>query len=271
MSPAQSAIAVLIDLAQKGEIDPWDVQVIDIIDRFLSEIQVDEPTANPADLPRSGQTFLWASMLVLLKADTLDRLQQETATVEDYLELADLETVQQGGKLPNRLETLIRRRTSAPPTRKRRVTLQELITQIEQIALEIGDIPVKPPTKRPPKHGSKEAIKIITELAHDENLTELASLLEQFFREEYNGEEEEVELDRLLQQWHHSPYRQQGKSHENHSDQWDRVGVFWALLLLSSQSKVVLKQEEFYQDLTIKPLTHPQISQLSLLKSSEIG
>jgi segregation and condensation protein A len=35
----------------------------------------------------------------------------------------------------------------------------------------------------------------------------------------------------------------------------DRVGVFWALLLLSAQSKVELHQEEFYQDLKIRALT----------------
>jgi segregation and condensation protein A len=35
----------------------------------------------------------------------------------------------------------------------------------------------------------------------------------------------------------------------------DRVGVFWALLLLSAQSKVELYQEEFYQDLKIRALT----------------
>jgi len=34
----------------------------------------------------------------------------------------------------------------------------------------------------------------------------------------------------------------------------DRVGVFWALLLLSAQSKVELLQEEFYQDLKIRAL-----------------
>jgi chromatin segregation and condensation protein Rec8/ScpA/Scc1 (kleisin family) len=34
----------------------------------------------------------------------------------------------------------------------------------------------------------------------------------------------------------------------------DCVGVFWALLLLSAQSKVELSQEVFYQDLKIRTL-----------------
>ena len=41
MSPATEAIATLIELAQTGEINPWDVQVIEIIDRFLAEVGVD--------------------------------------------------------------------------------------------------------------------------------------------------------------------------------------------------------------------------------------
>ncbi len=34
LSLAQDAISFLIDLAERGEIDPWDVKVIDVIDRF---------------------------------------------------------------------------------------------------------------------------------------------------------------------------------------------------------------------------------------------
>jgi segregation and condensation protein A len=34
----------------------------------------------------------------------------------------------------------------------------------------------------------------------------------------------------------------------------DRVGVFWALLLLSAQSKVELSQEEFYRDLKVRTI-----------------
>ena len=37
-TPAQEAIANLINQAERGEIDPWDVPVISIIDRFLAEL-----------------------------------------------------------------------------------------------------------------------------------------------------------------------------------------------------------------------------------------
>ena len=61
-TPAQTAIATLITMAEHGEINPWDVQVIDVIDRFLLELGIPdqlELTHAQSSLPRSGQAFLW--------------------------------------------------------------------------------------------------------------------------------------------------------------------------------------------------------------------
>lgn len=71
-------IALLIELAQRGEINPWDVQVIEVIDRYLSEmISVGEITPNSYEesLSQSGQAFFLASLLVLFKANTLTDLE----------------------------------------------------------------------------------------------------------------------------------------------------------------------------------------------------
>jgi len=252
---AEEAIAVLVDLAQRGEIDPWDVQVIDVIDRYLSKLALSgelEPHQEQADLPRSGQTFLWASMLVLLKADSLE-IPPEPEQEEMPEDLNDLPERQ----LPARMEKHIRRRPTAPPRRRRRVTLDELITQLQQMARVLA---VKPPRPRPQTKGysHKEAVQHITALAHDENLTEMASQLETFVREvlpQYQQQltaladqapTETIPLDQLVQWWAESQH-QLANTHE-------RVGVFWALLLLASQSKVELFQTEFYADLAIKPL-----------------
>lgn len=94
-------------------------------------------------------------------------------------------------------------------------------------------------------------MKMVTQLAHQENLTELAQQLEVFFGQQWPNSpeiERKLDLDDLLQRWH-----QINPPHDGEQKQ-DRVGVFWALLLLSSQSKVELSQEEFYQDLTIQVL-----------------
>jgi segregation and condensation protein A len=247
-SPASKAIALLIDLAQKGEIDPWDVQVIEVIDRFLDELGLlnNSGINYNADLPQSGQVILWASMLVLFKADTLEKLEQE----EENQGLEELEIIEgSDGKthyLPSNLEKQIRRRTSAPPRQHRRVTLSELISQLQQIAAEIetnhNSSPPKINKKR--SYSKQEAINTIAKLAHNENLTELAFQLENFLKQNLGPvveQEKVINLESLLYHW----------SEHNQTESQDKVGIFWALLLLSSQSKVELEQTEFYQDLHI--------------------
>ncbi len=253
---AKSAIAVLIDLAQQGEIDPWDVKVIDVIDRFLSELGLTEAgEACQPDLPQSGQAFLWASMLVLLKADTLKRLEDDD---EEELE-EDAQLLAEGdsqGKLPQFLERHLRRRASAPAAKKRRVTLQELIGQIREIAAELE---AEPSSKRSRKTASsrREAARAIALLAHNENLTEVAAQLEKFLALDFPRlvpGESWIELDQLLQYLTAAKFPS-----TNNLAKPDRVGVFWGLLLLSAQSKVELCQEEFYHDLTIRPLYENQL------------
>lgn len=252
---ATEVIETLMNLAQQGEIDPWDVQVIDVIDRFLNELGINEYGDNiyeQATLPRSGQAFLWASMLVRFKADSLEQLERDDSEQEFP---CDPEEMMEEGHRQFRISDLekhLRRRTAAPPPRQRRVTLQELITHIEEIAQEIETATPSRRRKATPKpHSQREAMKMVTQLAHQENLTELAQQLEVFFGQQWPNSpeiERKLDLDDLLQRWH-----QINPPHDGEQKQ-DRVGVFWALLLLSSQSKVELSQEEFYQDLTIQVL-----------------
>lgn len=242
-TPASDAIALLIELAEKGEINPWDVQVIEIIDRFLTELGIDDSdnlALEETDLSKSGQVMLWASKLVLFKAETLERINQIEEEIETEIE-AELEENRQ--RRNYQFDRQIKRRTSAPPPKQRKVTLQEFIAQLQAIDRELKektlshDIPLKGKKKG---YTRKQALKTITELAHNENLTELAEKLNLFIREE--TEKKEIPLEELISQW------QQHQKEESP----DKVGVFWALLLLSSQSKVELSQEKFYQDINIQ-------------------
>lgn len=260
ITPAQEAIANLINLAEKGEIDPWDVPVIKIIDRFLEELGLLGESQSPqqeADLPRSGQAFLWASMLVLFKADSLDLLQEELLEIEEeefFEEEEYLET--EKISLPANLEQHIRRRTSVKSLGKRRVTLQELIEQLEHIAAEI-EAAANDTTPKRSKRSRSAAIKAIAQLAHNENLTELAAQLESFLYLNLANlayQQDCVDWENLLERWHHADAAKVLNQDHSHDSDLDRAGVFWALLLLSAQSKVELVQEEFYQDLSIRPL-----------------
>jgi segregation and condensation protein A len=249
---AAEAIAVLHDLAQRGEIDPWDVQVIDVIDRYLSKIPLNDAAiaaeTGSEHLPQSGQAFLWASMLVLLKANTLEA-KAEAEEEEEIWEPETLETPER--ELPQRLEYHIRRRPSVPPVRRRPVTLAELIAQIQQIS-HVLEAQLPPRRRRRLAYSRREATQQISQLAHDENLNEIAGQLEDLLRESWlvhRDRAEYISLEQLVGWW--------AEKAAHPPSTHDRVGVFWALLLLCSQSKVELFQREFYQDLEIKLLITP--------------
>jgi len=248
-SPADATISLLIDLAQRGEIDPWDVDVIKVIDRFFQDFN--EFHLNQANLPQSGQAFLWASILVSLKADTLDALgeaEKEPVSEEDNAESEP--EPHQPRKLPQKLEHHIRRRGSAPPAKKRRVTLSELITQLKDLASQIDDSSPKTQSGQSRSPSKRETAQMISHLAHNENLTELATELEQLLMQEGNQLADNgswLSLEQLVVWWE----QQKGAVSEAITTRSNRVGIFWALLLLSAQSKVELSQQEFYQDLNL--------------------
>ncbi|MEE3719451.1 ScpA family protein [Tumidithrix elongata RA019] len=244
-SVTKEAIALLIDLAERGEIDPWDVQVIDIIDRFLSRLIADDRR----DLYESGQALLYASMLVLLKANTLSQSQMAYDEAPNDADAeADWLAEDAAGislaRLPSNLEDHIRRRTVAPPPQARRITLDELIAQIEAIALLVEQKSGKSPNNRlrQTKVARKAAMRAITQLAHKENLTEIIIEIENYFMLHTNTAIEISDLAAIFN---------------------DRVGVFWGLLFLSAQSKVELFQADFYGKIQIKPLTSNQIQEVS--------
>ena len=269
---AQDAITLLMDLAERGEVDPWDVKVIDVIDRFLSELNPTIGTGRElyeANLSQSGQAFLYASMLLLLKAENLTQtdLSEAEDTEEEFADCGE----ELGSALPPYLERRLSRRAVAQPPRRRRVTLKELITQLQTIAAALEEAPVR---RRPPARpqSRKQAIRAIAQLAHQENLSEMALVLEQFFAEHWASTalaQDWLDFELLLEMWAQIKSQSSNPDLDNEAEataspQHDRVGVFWALLLLSAQSKVELLQEEFYSDLKIRLLEPPPTVQPAL-------
>ncbi len=264
-SPAQEAIALLIDLAKNGEINPWDVQVIDVIDLCLEKLEKFWSTQTQnfeANLSQSGQAFLYASMLVLLKADTLSQqalLESQENSSEIELESSEIET-DDLARLPPNLEKHIRRRPTVTPLQSRPVTLPELIAQLQKMAEVLAEENLRPKLKKT-QPTSAESVKAIADLAHQENLTEMAGELDVFLTNYWSNinEEKSLNLEKLLELWlTNSPIH---NDHHHNMEQAiinEKVAIFWALLLLTSQSKVELSQEEFYQEIKINILSNNQ-------------
>ena len=216
VSLAQSAIAFLIDLAEQGEIDPWDVKVIEVIDRFLKTLKTE-----PAALPESGRSPYEASL-------------------------------SESGKA-------LHRRAIAPPPERRQVTLNELIEQLETIAAVISDQPPRTRARRARPVPKRHAVRAITQLAHQENLSEIAEALEGFLDQYWDTLEEQLSwlnFEELLTEW--PKYKPDMDNHVAESaeaaEKHERVGVFWGLLYLSAQSKVELSQQELYSELWVRNL-----------------
>ncbi|CCH67307.1 hypothetical protein RINTHH_11520 [Richelia intracellularis HH01] len=265
-------ITNLIQQAEQGEIDPWDVKVIEVIDRYLELMGGESsPRGYESDLSQSGQAFLSASMLVLFKANSLVELQSAAEEIEvlaedELLESTDEILQHHRQRLP--LEKQLRRRTAAMPPPKRRVSLQELIGQLHIMAERLKSLEKSNGTICTRQKATVKSMRAALELAHRENLTEVASQLEQLLRlkaDELCLEENWLDLEQLVELWAENqsitPSNVFGvtcNASTHNLSQSNTVGVFWALLLLSAQSKVELVQEEFYQDVKIRLIIHPQ-------------
>ena len=62
--PTEEPVDVLVNLAKEGEIDPWDIDIVEVTDKFLDRL-------DEADLARSGRGILYASILLRMKSDYL--------------------------------------------------------------------------------------------------------------------------------------------------------------------------------------------------------
>ncbi|MHC5828120.1 MAG: segregation/condensation protein A, partial [Nostoc sp.] len=146
-----------------------------------------------------------ASMLVLFKANTLMQLSTvgnaQDGVEDDVLEDED-GVSHQGHRLP--LERQLRRRRAAMPPPKRRVTLQELIKQLQIMANQLKLVEKVSKPIRPRRQPSIQSMREALELAHQENLTEVAGELEQVLNlsaRELSLEQSWLNLEELVELW----------------------------------------------------------------------
>ncbi len=110
----ERSIDILVSLAKSGEIDPWDIDIVDVTDKFLAHIA----RLEKLDLRISSRTLLFASILLRMKSDALEAPEpdeEEAAPEEDDLQVC----------FPA-LTPKVRRHA------KRRVTLSELIEELKK-------------------------------------------------------------------------------------------------------------------------------------------
>lgn len=250
---ARLAIRLLQDAAERGDLDPWDVDVIAVVDGFLDQLR--QRIAAPRlmqvvggsyeqDLAETSEAFLAASVLVALKAEVLEAATFPPEPVLEEDPGFDFDQDGQGWlmatamELPRQPERHLWRRPVAPPPLQRPVTLGELIRQLEDIAERIENEELRARQRqRPRRYSERAAIAQVAALAHREKLPETTAALSRFLLE-WQAATDWVSFEALVETWA-AKVEADGKAEDLDRD---RVGVFWALLFLTHQGKLALEQ-----------------------------
>ncbi len=232
-------IGILVEMAKQGKIDPWQIDILDITNKYLAYIC----NMKSQDLRLTGQTFLFASMLIKLQSNVLEGVE-----LTDFTEPTEEPTFDDDGFIVEypqddyvptnniiSLEEVLQRRTSVRLNHNRIVTLKDLIRQLEFYEKLEQRQALKDAHERA-KNRVRSYARLtpdeIVNLAHEEyiadNVLKLKANLEQIF-----AREDKIELNDLL------PLGM------------DKMSAYIALLFLAAESDYDLEQEEFYSDLYI--------------------
>ena len=245
-------IKFLQDAAGKGDLDPWDIDVISVIDSFLEQYTntFERPSNNHSsfykDLSETSEAFFAASVLVNLKAQVLesDVFKENSSDFEEDFDVDDQEWIDKEFDFPKYPEKYLRRRSIAQPILKRTTTLGELVSQLESIAevIETQDLLLMK-RKRYKKYSDRALISQVKSLAHREKLPETTKELGKFI-DGWERALQWTDFEYLVEIWQTIV--------KNDLDK-DRLGVFWALLFLSSENKIEIKQmNSLYGPIQIK-------------------
>jgi segregation and condensation protein A len=233
----EEPVEILAGMAERGEVDPWNIDIVDVTDRFLAELD----RRKELDLRVSGRTLFYAACLLRLKSDYLDGWDgdgdEEFFVDEEDESFADLGfDFESAGDIEpmDRLEREIQRRLGRKSLRKRPpVTLYELIKQLktaekEQRRRQRRRVPA------PREPDLNLSAGDVVAVAHDEGYQKAVSVVMEEFRRATRDGDDHLTLDGLS--------GAMGRT---------RREVYIPLLFLMLEGKLALWQDEFFGEVYI--------------------
>ncbi|MBI4640410.1 MAG: segregation/condensation protein A [Candidatus Tectomicrobia bacterium] len=125
MNEQNDGLKVLVDMARRGEIDPWDIDLIEVTDRYLEALE----EAKSQDLRLFGKMLFYASVLLRIKAEIVGRVEESLVDDEfDWTLYTD--EVGERARRVTPLEIAIVRRLKQP--RHRPLTLADLLEELSR-------------------------------------------------------------------------------------------------------------------------------------------
>ncbi len=228
-------IEILVQMAKAGKIDPWNIDIIDVTDKYLSHLF----EIKAQNLRATSKTLLFASILLRLKSNVLegnDILDYEQP--EDEYEIPDDEIIDNYEPPKNNVisfNEVLQRRTSVKINRNRTVTLKDLIRQLEFYEKLEKKQSLKQLQERAKRHVQSYAnltTEDIVNLAHDEIIENSVKALQAKLEKIFN-KSDKVELNELV------------------SIGMSKISAYIAILYLTADGKCDIEQEEFYSDLYV--------------------
>ncbi|MFT4946546.1 MAG: segregation and condensation protein A [Natronomonas sp.] len=239
-------VEVLVQLAKDGEIDPWDIDIVEVTDKFLDRL-------DGADLRTSGRALFYASVLLRMKSDSVfedDEGEPETEPWEQAMAPED------GFEDPDPFATLeaeIDRRLERKRARGTPQTLDELVRDLREAERDRWWKDSREyDTSDSPEH-------------HQQGTQELDYRSGDQFRMDDEPTEQEVtgkthgeDIDEIIDGVHAAVREQydQGRAEvlfrEVESAGGSRVDTYLGLLFLSHRGQVRLQQDDLFGDLWVQ-------------------
>ncbi len=237
-------IEILLQMAERGEIDPKNIEIIDVTDRFLRAVAA----APKENLRQSGKIIFQASVLLRLKAEALlaVKVEEDMGMGDDFMDFdADgqpiiydslLQPVARQITLAD-LERALVRQTKHRNMRHRRVTLEQLIEALrdaERLDGKRAERKIKPMIDLNDHHDMRDMDDLL-DLAHDEDIEQVIRRIEALLSDLF-ASDDLLSLISLV---------------EKLGGHGDWVDAFLAVLFLSNNGKISLQQDEFYGPLYV--------------------
>lgn len=247
-------IEVLVQMAKQGKIDPWNIDIADIADKYM--LHIAESKSN--NLRVTGRALFFLAVLLKLKSNILVGLDSTefipSAPVDengfagdDGNEGFDPDDIYNQYYYPDNvipIEDIIQRRTSVKLNRNRIVTLKDLIRQLEfyeqlDKKQQIQNRIERAQRRHVRSYKNMSADDIIN-MAHEEYIESSIKILHENLIKIFE-KEEKVELNTLTLLG------------------LDKISAYMALLFLTVDTDFDLEQEEFYSDLYV--VKRPQVAE----------
>ncbi len=241
-------IEILVGMAKSGKIDPWNVDIVDVTDKYLAHLF----QMKAQNLRLTGRTLLFAAILLRLKSNVLEGVDInqiqgieddfiEIGVDEDYGDSWSEEEINTNNVIS--LDEVLQRRTSIRLNRSRMVNLKDLIKQLqfyEELDRKQSLKNAHERAKRRVRSYARLTPDDIVNLAHDEYIEKSVDVLHENLKKIFETEEK-VELATLTLLG------------------LDKISAYIALLFLTAEpdSEIDIYQEEFYGEVYAVPYKKP--------------